>query len=218
MFKVERLRWNCTQYVVWRGCYPKPQIINQNFQVTFLFSALTMGQQQAHKLPTVALTTYRSANCSDKYMTTPASVLVSPPVGLCVDLPPQTNALSIRVMNGAISSDCELYIYEAPDCAESAMKVYVQNYRDTESSIGPYKADMGKLRCESWWNQVPRKSYRERRTGPKRQSLLWIGANRFEGIIWWVKIGSNTRIPRTPVRIAPVFESLFRIFAIHLAT
>lgn len=92
-------------------------------QVSFLLSGLAAAQQPADDSPTVALTTYRSANCSDEYSTTPSSVLVSPPVGGCVDLPPQTNALSFRVMNGAIPNACELYIYEAPNCAQSAMKV-----------------------------------------------------------------------------------------------
>ncbi|KAJ5914425.1 Ecp4 [Penicillium tannophilum] len=107
------------------------------YAISLFLSTLAAAQQQSSKPPVVALTTYRSANCSGNYVTTPSSVLVSPPLGGCVDLPPQTNSLSLRVMNGNITAGCELYIYEAPDCAASAMKVYTIHSGETKCEANP---------------------------------------------------------------------------------
>ena len=88
----------------------------QTFFALAALAGLTLAAPTTASDPTVVLTTYRSDSCEDKYSTAPSSTLVSPPIGSCVNLPPQTNALEYRVMAGEITPGCQLQVYGIPDC------------------------------------------------------------------------------------------------------
>ena len=89
----------------------------QTYFALAALAGLTIAAPATVQDPTVVITSYRSDACDDKYSTTPSSTLVSPPIGECVALPPQTNAIEYRVMAGEITPDCQLQVYGIPNCA-----------------------------------------------------------------------------------------------------